>query len=226
MTLTLHQHPFASYCQKVLIALYELDLPFDSHLIEGEEGREQLAELWPPASMPILEVSDAGLTLPESTTIIEYLDGHASRPQPLIPAGPEEALQSRLWDRVADQHLSGPMQTIVGDELRPDDGRDPVGVEQARAQLDTIYPVLDARLSEHPWLGGETFSIADCAAAPPLFYLRAIHRWDADSNVHLTRYYRDLLARPSVERVVEEARPYRDLFPLSWPDDQDALAPG
>lgn len=223
MNLVLYQHPFASYCQKVLIALYELELPFKSQLIEGEAGRAELATLWPPASMPILRDEGNDLTLPESTTIIEYLDGRASSPQPLIPAGPEEALQARLWDRVADQHLSGPMQKIVGDELRPEGARDPEGVKQARVSLDTIFGVLDHRLTEHPWLGGEAFTIADCSAFPPLFYLHAIHRWDSDGQVSLTRYYRDLLSRPSVSRVVEEARPYRELFPLPWPDDQDAL---
>jgi glutathione S-transferase len=218
VNLVLYQHPFASYCQKALIALYELDLPFRSHLIEGAEGREELARLWPMAGMPVLRDEDADLTLPESTTIIEYLDGLAGGGG-LVPA---DGLQARLWDRFADQHLSTPMQKIVGDELRPDGRRDPEGVAQARQELDTAYGVLDDRLAGQLWAGGETFSVADCAAFPPLFYLRAIHRWDA-ARTHVDRYYRDLLARPSVARVVEEARPYRELFPLPWPADQDDL---
>jgi len=176
VTLVLYQHPFASYCQKVLIALYELDLPFESHLIEGEEGRAALARIWPPAGMPVLRDEDAGLTLPESTTIIEYLDAVADGP--LVPADAGEALQA----------------------------------------LDTAYGVLDDRLAEQPWAGGETFTMADCAIFPALFYLRGVHRWEGDN---VRRYYRDLLARPSIARVVDDARPYRDLFPLPWPADQD-----
>jgi glutathione S-transferase len=217
--LVLYQHPFASYCQKVLIALYELDLPFDSHLVEGDEGREELARLWPMAGMPVLRDEDADLVVPESTTIIEYLDRRAGGE--LVPADAGEALQARLWDRIGDQHLSTPMQKIVGDELRPEGGRDPVGVADARRALDTAYGVLDARLADRRWAGGETFTVADCALFPPLFYLRAIHRWE---QPNIRRYYRDLLARPSVARVVEEARPYRELFPLPWPADQDSLA--
>jgi glutathione S-transferase len=211
VTIVLYQHPFASYCQKVLIALYERDLPFESHLVEGEEGRAELARLWPPASMPLLR--DGDVMVPESSTIIEYLGG-------LVPGDAGDALQVRLWDRFADNHLSTPMQKIVADELRPEGGRDPVGVAEARRALDTAYGVLDARLADRPWAGGETFTMADCATFPPLFYLRAIHRWD---QPHIARYYRDLLARPAIARVVDEARPYRELFPLPWPADQDEI---
>jgi glutathione S-transferase len=225
VTLVLYQHPFASYCQKALIALYELDLPFESHLVEGEEGRAELARVWPMAGMPVLRDEDADLTLPESTTIVEYLDGLAPDGPALVPADAGEALQARLWDRFGDHHLSTPMQKIVGDELRPEGGRDPEGVAEARRVLETAYGVLDARLADRPWAGGETFTVADCAIFPPLFYLRAIHRWDTAGRRNISRYYRDLLARPSVARVVEEARPYRALFPLPWPADQDEVGP-
>src|SRR5215204_3042518 len=191
MTLVLHQHPFASYCQKVLIALYELELPFDSSLVEGAEGRAELARLWPLAGIPVLRDEDAGLTLPESTTIIEYLDSLTG--PALIPADARAALQARLWDRIGDHHLATPMQKIVADELRPEGGRDPVGVADARQSLDAAYGVLDTRLADHPWAGGATFTVADCATFPVLFYLWAIHRWDADAHAHITRYYRDLL---------------------------------
>jgi glutathione S-transferase len=220
VTLVLYQHPFASYCQKVLIALYELDLPFDSHLIEGEEGRAELARLWPMAGMPVLRDDDAGLTLPESTTIIEYLDGLVGGPA-LIPGDAGEALQARLWDRFGDQHLATPMQNIAGDTLRPVGRDDPEGVAEAKRSLDTAYGVLDDRLSERPWAGGTSFTLADCAIFPTLFYLRAVHRWDTGAQANINRYYRELLARPSIARVVEEARPFRDLFPLPWPADQD-----
>jgi glutathione S-transferase len=219
--LTLYEHPFAAFCQKVLVALYDLELPFETHLIEGDEGRAVLAEMWPIASMPVLRDAEAGLTLPESTTIIEYLDGFvAGRPR-LVPGDPAAALQARLWDRFHDQYVAGPMQKIVGDRLRPEGGGDPEGVAQARGTLDTAYAVLDAQLAEHAWTAGPEFGLADCAAAPALFYARAVHRWDEDRDAAVTRYYRDLVARPSVARVIDEARPYRDLFPLPWPDDID-----
>jgi len=208
MSLTLYQHPFASYCQKVLIALYELEIPFESRLVEGQEGREELAKLWPPAGMPVL--LDGDRVIPESTTIIEYVDGDGT----LVPG-----LQARLWDRFADQQLSTPMQKIVADELRPQGGRDPVGVQEARDALDVAYTVLDDRLGTNRFAAGEAFTVADCATFPPLFYLRAIHRPDTRN---ITRYYRELLARPSIAKVVEDARAYRELFPLPWPDDQDA----
>jgi glutathione S-transferase len=225
VSLILYQHPFAAYCQKVLVALYELGLPFDSHLVEGEAGRAELARLWPLAGMPVLRDEDADLTLPESTTIIEYLDGLAAGGPTLVPADTAAALQARLWDRFGDHHLATPMQKIVGDRLRPEGREDPEGVAEARRLLDTAYGVLDARLADRAWAGGETFTVADCAIFPALFYTWAIHRWDAGAHANITRYYGDLLARPSVARVVEEARPYRDLFPLPWPDDQDALGP-
>jgi glutathione S-transferase len=217
VTLVLYEHPFASYCQKVLIALYELGLPFEPRIVEGEEGRAELARLWPPAGIPVLRDDDADLTLPESTTIIEYLDSLAGG-RALIPAVAHDALQARLWDRFGDQQLSTPMQKIVADELRPEGRRDPEGVAEARRTLDIAYGVLDDRLANRPFAGGETFTVADCAHFPVLFYLRAIHRWE---HPNITRYYRDLLARPAVARVVEEARPYRELFPLPWPADQD-----
>jgi glutathione S-transferase len=224
MNLVLLQHPFASYCQKVLIALYELELPFTSHQVDGAEGREALAALWPMASIPVLRDEDAGLTLPESTTIVEYVDGLAGGGR-LIPADPADALQARLWDRFFDGHVSTPMQKIVGDRLRPEGRADPEGVAQARAELDAAYGVLDDRVAARPWAVGEAFTLADCAAAPALFYTRAVHRWDESAQRNVTRYFRDLMARPSIRRVVDEARPLRELFPHPWPEDMDALDP-
>jgi glutathione S-transferase len=225
VTLVLHQHPFAAYCQKVLIALYELDVPFSTRLVEGAEGRRELAALWPMASMPVLHDDAAGLVLPESTTIIEYLDDVAAGGPRLVPADRAQALQARLWDRFFDQHIATPMQKIVGDSLRPAGRHDPEGVLEARGSLDTAYALLDARLADRSWAAGETFTLADCAAAPALFYTRAVHRWDRDGQPNITRYYRELIARPSVARVIDEARPWREIFPLPWPADMDELDP-
>jgi glutathione S-transferase len=220
LTLTLHEHPFASYCWKALIALYEREVPFEAHLVGGPEDRVQLAALWPLASIPVL-VDSAGPMLPESTAIIEYLDRQGSAP-PLIPADPDAALQARLWDRIMDGQVMTPMQKIVADALRPEGTNDPHGVEEARAQLDAAYALLDDHLTgDSSWLAGPDFTLADCAAAPALFYARVVHRWDEAGLDALTRYFAALTNRPSVARVVDEAREFRPLFPLPWPEYAD-----
>ena len=212
VTLVLHQHPFASYCQKVLIALYELGVPFEPHLVDGAEGRAELARLWPMATIPVL--TDGELILPESTTIIEYIDDGT-----LVPD-----LQARLWDRFSDQHLSTPMQKIVADTLRPEGRNDPEGVADARrAWLPPTASSTSGWRTGH----GRAARRSRSPTAPPsrrCSICARIHRWD-DGHANITRYYRDLLARPTITRVVEEARPLRRLFPLPWPPDQDDLGP-
>jgi glutathione S-transferase len=217
MTLTLHEHPFASYCWKALIALYERDLPFEPHFVGDDADRARLAELWPMASIPVLVDDRTGITLPESTTIVEYLDGLGEAPR-LLPADPAAALQTRLWDRVIDGYVMTPMQKIVGDSLRPEGRGDPQGVAEARARLDQAYDLLDERLTGGGWAAGPEFTLADCAAAPALFYARVVHRWDEERLAGLTRYFTELTARTSVARVIDEAREYRHVFPLPWPD--------
>jgi glutathione S-transferase len=214
--LTLYEHPFASYCWKALIALYERAVPFEPHLVLDETDRAELARLWPPAGIPVLVDGETGLTVPESSTVVEYLDGFGAGP-PLIPVDPAAALQARLWDRVLDGQVMTPMQKIVADSLRPDEAQDAYGVAEARAQLERAYELLDHHLAGRRWVTGAEFTLADCAAAPSLFYARVVHRWDEERLAELTRYYEALAARPSVARVIEEAREYRHLFPLPWP---------
>jgi glutathione S-transferase len=216
VSLVLYQHPFAIYCWKALIALYERDVPFTADLVEAD--RSALAALWPPASIPVLV--DDGVVVAESSIIVEHLDRHGSAP-PLIPTDPDEALQARLWDRVADGYLATPVQRIVGDALRSPDGKDPHGVSQAHAALDLAYATLDRHLSgrDHDgWLAGDAFTLADCAAAPALHYADVVHPLDRDAHPALAAYFDRVLPRSSVARVVEEARPYRKLFPLPWPE--------
>jgi glutathione S-transferase len=220
MTLTLHEHPFAAYCWKPLIALYEREVPFEPHFVGGEEDRAELAKLWPPASIPVLRDDEAGETVPESTTIVEYLDSFGDAP-PLIPADPAAARAARLWDRVIDGQVMTPMQKIVADALRPEGDRDPFGVVEARAGLDATYELLDSRLARETWLAGPTFTLPDCAAAPALHYAYVVNRWNEAGFPNLTSYFSTLMTRPSVARVVDEAREYRDLFPLGWPDHVD-----
>jgi glutathione S-transferase len=217
MTLALYEHPFAAYCWKPLIALYEREIPFERCFVGGVEDREELAKLWPPASIPVLCDEGVGLTVPESTTIVEYLDAIGEAPT-LVPREPAAARTVRLWDRVLDGQVATPMQKIVLDALRPPEGRDAHGVEEAHAQLEASYRLLDARLADGGWMAGEDFSLADCAAAPALHYASVVHRWDEDGLGGLTRYFAALRERPSVARVIDEARGYRAVFPLPWPD--------
>lgn len=220
--LVLHQHPFASFCQKPLVALYELGLPFETHLVTDEASRRELAALWPLEKIPVLRDETADLMLPESTTIIEYLDSLAPDGPRLVPTDRAAALQARLWDRFHDQYIAAPMQKIVGDNLRPEGRNDLQGVAEARQTLETAYRILEAQLAyTGAWTAGPGFTLADCGAAPALFYARAVHRWNEREQANITRYYRELMHRPSVSRVIEEARPYRELFPLAWPADID-----
>jgi glutathione S-transferase len=216
MSLVLYQHPFALYCWKALIALYEREVAFTSELVEAD--RSALAALWPPASIPLL--IDDGVVVPESSTIVERLDRHGNAP-PLIPSDPGRAEQARLWDRVADGYVATPVQKIVGDALRPSDAKDTFGVSQAHTSLDLAYETLDHQLSERDndgWLAGPEFTLADCAAAPALHYADVVHQLDRDAHPALAAYFDRLVARSSVARVVEEARPYRVVFPLPWPE--------
>ncbi len=217
MTLVLHEHPFAAYCWKPLIALHERQVPFERHFVGGEEDRAELAKLWPPASIPVLRDEAAGITVPESTTIVEYLDAFGDAP-PLIPPDPSAACAARLWDRVIDGQVATPMQKIVADALRPEADRDPFGVAEAHATLDATYALLDQQLADQTWLAGNTITLADCAAAPALHYAYVLNRWDEDRLANLTRYFKTLTSHPSVARVIDDARPFRDHFPLPWPD--------
>jgi glutathione S-transferase len=214
MTLSLYSHPFAMYCWKPLIALYERELAFEAVLVED---RAELAERWPPASIPVL-VED-GTVIPESSAIVEYLDRHGEA-RPMLPADPDLALQARIWDRVIDGYATTPVQKIVGDALRPADAKDPGGVDRAHATLDLAYLTLERQLDARDpagWLAGEDFTLADCSAAPALHYADVLHELDRGTHPALGAYYDRLLARPSVARVIDEARPLRHLFPLPWP---------
>jgi glutathione S-transferase len=215
----LYLHPFASFCQKVIVAFHELGVPFGVRLVED---RTELLAHWPLGGMPVLRDDAQDLTIPESTSIIEYADAVLAAAPRLVPADAAAARAVRHWDRFFDVHVEVPMQKIVGDSLRPEDGHDPIGVEQARATLQTAYGVADAHLATAgTWACGETFTMADCAAAPALFYARIVEPWDAGAVPHLDAYFTRLRARPSFARVVDDARPHRALFPLPWPAGND-----
>ena len=211
----LHAHPFSSYCQKVLVALYENGTPFDFRLLESEESMHELAALWPMRRFPVLV--DAGRTLIEASSIIEYLGLHHPGPVRLIPEDPKAALEVRMMDRFFDNYVSTPQQKVVFDRIRPEPVRDAHGVAEARAMLDTAYAWLDKTMADREWAAGDGFSLADCGAAPFLFYADWTHPIDP-SFAHVKAYRQRLLARPSFARAVDEARPYRSYFPLGAPD--------
>ena len=215
-SLRLYAHPFSSYCQKALIALYENDTPFDYRTLEDKNANAELAALWPLKRFPVLV--DNGRTLPEASIIIEHLALAHPGPAKLIPTPPEDALEVRLMDRFFDNYISTPQQKIVFDSIRPAESRDAYGANEARTMLDTAYRWLDQRLANgREWATGAQFSMADCAAAPALFYADWTHAIaPAFAQVHA--YRRRLLARPSFARAVDEARPFRAYFPLGAPD--------
>lgn len=217
MTLQLYAHPFSSYCQKVLIALYENETPFSWRMVEyGNEAiAAEFAALWPIERMPVLRDGDS--TVIESSIVIEYLGARYPGPVQLIPSDANAALETRFLDRVFDNYVMTPMQKIVFDRIRGEEDRDAYGVDQARQLLDRAYAWLDGALSQRTWAIGEAFTLADCAAAPSLFYADWVHPI-ADRFATLRGYRARLLARPSVARAVEEARPYRVLFPGGAPD--------
>ncbi|MGK6357085.1 glutathione S-transferase family protein [Sphingomonas sp. DT-207] len=212
---TLYAHPFSSYCQKVLVALYENDVDFEYRVIDNSDVVEELEALWPLKKFPVLV--DEGEAFLETSIVIEHLQHRYGGPVPLIPDAPQAAITARMMDRVFDNYVMTPVQKLVGDAIRPEDARDPFGVAEARRMLDTVYAWLDERLAPHPWATGEHFTLADCAAAPSLFYADWAHPI-APARASLHAYRARLLARPSFARAVDEARPYRPLFPLGAPD--------
>jgi glutathione S-transferase len=210
VSLTLHLHPLSSFCWKALIALYENDTPFTPHMLEPGKLAE-LQKLWPIGKFPVLCDDARGQTVPESSIIIEYLDTHHPGRTRFIPDGADLALQTRLRDRFYDLYVHLPAQRIVGDRLRPDGNKDPCGVEEARAQLRKSYAMIDDQMAGATWAMGEAFTLADCAALPPLFYGSMLEPFAAHKNV--VAYFERLKARPSVARVIREAEPYFNLFP-------------
>ena len=181
MSLTLYYHPFAAYCQKALIALYENETAFTPVEVDlgDPDQRARLAALWPPALFPVLVDEDSRRVLPESSIIIEYVAAAYPGPFTAIPGDPEAALEVRLWDRCFDNFVMTPMQDIVFDRLRPADARDPLGVAKARETLNMAYLMLEERMATRTWAAAEAFSLADCAAAPALFYAEWVHPFRA-----------------------------------------------
>jgi glutathione S-transferase len=214
MSLTLYFHPLSSFCHKVLMALYENRTVFRGEVVQlGEpESRAAFLKVWPIGKFPVLRDDARGAIVPESTIIIEFLQQHYPGAVKFIPAEPDQALQARLWDRVIDLHLHMQMQKVVSGRLRPKGEEDFFGIEQAKATMKTTLDQLETQLGES-WLIGDVFSLADCAAAPALFYAQAVMPF-AESHPKVAAYFERLAARPSFQRLIGEAGPLLKYFPF------------
>jgi glutathione S-transferase len=214
MSLTLHYHPLSSFCWKVLIALYENDITFTPNMLDLTDPAERAAllKLSPIGRFPVLQDHARNQVVPESSVIIDYLDCHYRARTGLIPDDADSARQTRLRDRFHDLYVHLPMQKIIGDRLRPADRKDPHGVEEARAQLRSSYRIIDGQMAPDGWAMGEHFSLADCSAAPSLFYGNTVVPF-GDEHRNLSAYFERLKARPSFARVIDEAGPYFEMVP-------------
>jgi glutathione S-transferase len=213
--LKLYYHPLASFCWKALIALYENATPFESVVVDlgDAESREAFARVWPLMKFPVLADEARGAIVGESSTIIEYLDAFHRGGVRLVPDDADAAWRVKMWDRVFDHQIHEHMQKVVLDGLRPEDGRDAIGVEQARAQIRAGYAFLEAQINDGPWFMGEAFTMADCAACPALFYGNLVEPLDKGSK--LRAYLERLMARASFARVLEEAEPFFGYVPYA-----------
>ena len=214
MTLTLHLHPLASFCQKVLVALYETGIPFTPRLVDlgDRQASARFLELWPVGKIPVLEDEAEGRIVPETSIIIEYLEARAPTQRRLLPADERLRLDARLWDRFFDMYVQAPMQKIVTDRLRDEGERDAKGVEDASAGLAVAYGMIERQIDGRQWIIGDEFSLADCAAAPALFYAGIVAPFER-THPGVAGYFERLLRRASFARVLAEARPYFHMFP-------------
>lgn len=221
MTLVLYHHPLASFCHKVLVALYETETPFEERIVNlgDEASRADLFRFWPLGKIPLMRDEARKLTIPETSVMIEYAERFYPGRSRMLPSDLDECLQVRLWDRVFDHYVQEPMQKIVADRMRPEDGKDPLGVADAEKTLRTAYDMIETQIADRHWIVANAFTMADCAAAPALFYAGTLVEF-GESRPKLNAYYQRLLARPSFARVLREAMPYFKYYPF-----QERLAP-
>jgi len=216
MSLVLHYHPLSSFCWKVLIGLYELEVPFEPRTVElgDPQAREAYARLWPTAKIPLLEDTGRGRIVPETSIMLEYVERHYAGGRRLLPQDPEQRLDARLWDRLFDQYVMAPQGRVVMAHFR---GDAEAGAAE-RAGMRNAYPMIEARLAEceaagRQWIAGDDFSLADCAAAPALFYTTIMAPPGGEFPL-VEAYLQRLMARPSVIRAVDGARPVFHMFPF------------
>jgi glutathione S-transferase len=214
-SLKLYFHPLASFCHKALIALYENRIPFEPIIVDlrDEVSSAAFRAISPMAKMPVLRDEARSRTVAESTIIIEFVDAHYPGRTQFVPTDVDRAWQTRMWDRFYDHYVQEPMQKIVTDRLRPEGKNDAYGVELAKVQLRAAYRVIEQEMQSKVWTMGNDFTLADCAAAPALFYANTVVPF-AEAHKNLPAYLDRLMARPSFAQVLEEAQPYFGLFPM------------
>jgi glutathione S-transferase len=214
MSLKLYFHPLSSFCQKVLTALYENETPFEPHIVDLFDAVSAAAfkKIWPIGKFPVLRDEAKDRTVPESSIIIEYLAQHYPGKVQLVPTDVEVARQTRLRDRFFDLYVNVPMQKVVTDKLRPAGSNDSYGVQEAKNLLQTAIGMIDQDMTAKTWVMGDAFTMADCAAAPPLFYANMLMPF-GDTHKNAAAYLRRLMDRPSFARAVKEAQPYLKLMP-------------
>jgi len=213
MSLQLFLHPLSSYCHKVLIALYENETPFEVKRIDDPAVAAEYAQLSPLRRFPILRDVERNQVIPESTIIIEYLQTYFPGRTKLVPDDPRLAWQVRLRDRFFDNYLHTPMQKFAGDHMRPQDKRDAYGVDEARAVFTKALTLVDAEMAGRTWAMGDAFTMADCSAAPTIFYGDRFYGPFRESHPNALAYLDRLMARPAYARALEEAKPFMHLLP-------------
>ena len=214
MSLQLFAHPFSSFCWKVQIALDADETPYVYRNVDPSNPGvlEELKALWPLAKFPVLV--DDGETIAETTCIIEHLQAKHPGQNVWIPQG-DEGRRVRFLDRFFDLHIQGNMQPSVNHAIWPDgEGK---AAERGISALRIAYDWLEENLPDSEWAAGDKFTVADCAAAPALFYADWVEEI-GEQRPRLNAYRARLLAHPAVSKSVEGARPYRAYFPLGAPD--------
>jgi glutathione S-transferase len=216
MALSLYFHPLSSFCQKALIALYENGTPFTPQKVDLMDEKESAAfrQIWPVGKFPVLRDDSTGTVVPESTTIIEYLAQHYPGPVPLVPADATQAFAVRAQDRFYDLHVHLLTQKVITDRLRPAGQNDTFGVEHARDLLQTALRIIDKDMTRKTWAAGEAFTLADCAAAPTLFYYNRAVEPLKGSFDNVAAYLERLVKRPSYARALKEAEPFLKYVPM------------
>lgn len=214
MSLTLYFHPLSSFCQKALVALYENDTPFTPHMVDlmDEKAAEALRKIWPIGKFPVLRDESRNRIVPETSVIIEYLDRNYPGRTRLIPADDDLASQMRVFDRLFDLYVNLQVQRIVFNRLRPAEAKDPLADDEANAMLQRALGIVETQIAGKTWIMGKDFTMADCAAAPALFYADKIAPF-AGSYPQTHAYFKRLTERPSYARTLKEAEPYLKLFP-------------
>jgi glutathione S-transferase len=215
MTIKLYYHPLSSFCWKVLIALYENGTPFEPVLVNLQDPaeRDKFLKIWPIGKFPVIvDTARGDWMVPESSIIIEYLAKYYPGKSKLVPDDPDMARRVRMADRFFDLNIHIHMQKITGDRMRPEGGHDPIGVEYARGQIRTAVGMFDGQIASKQWAVGDTFTMADVAAAPALYYGSMVAPFGNDFK-NVAAYLERLKQRPSFARVLKEAEPYFAMFP-------------